>query len=872
MNLTDASCRVAFAALIHDLGKLAQRADAPRQSRFPQNLLAGNFQTYCPFQEAGGYFTHHHAAYTAMAFDELEDLWPEALRGDMFPFASRTKGENKTDSLVNAAAAHHKPETFLQWAVASADRIASGFEREEFEEYNKVKDETETGRNHFQARLLPLFENLNRAIGEKKTDWAFRQPLVPLSPHGIFPLKREICEPDNDEKAREEYESLWSEFKSGLEKIPAAHSRSWPLWLDHFDSLWLSITHSVPSATAFKVKPDVSLYDHSKATAALAVTLWRWALAKGATGEEVIKALKSRNDYDEQKFLLVQGDFFGIQEFIFAEGGGTNRQAAKILRGRSFQVALFTELAALRLLELLELPPTSQVLNAAGKFLIVAPNIPETIEILKRAREEFNAWFLGHTFGLAGLGLAWLPASANDFCRRQGQGHAFAGLIKNLFEGLEKAKYQRYNLVQAESAVMEADFKLGVCAWHGRLPADPGPENDEPSCALSRDQIMMGLNLTKFNRLLVLREGASEDLKGDEVSELSMFGYRVGFTKEETVSGRFSTLAASGALRRCWDLSLPEDFEAPLWHGYARRYINAYVPKYIKEDQVMAGTVKTLDHLAEVDREIDENGKNCGITALTILKGDVDDLGLIFQKMLNDQTGGQKPSFAKWAGLSRQVNAFFAIYLPALCARKFPNAYTVFAGGDDFFLIGPWRSVQSLAWDMAQNFNRYVASNPQIHFSAGMVLKKPGAPVAALAEEAEKALKQAKEKPGKNAFCLFEAVESCNKWPDLEEMEEALAELAAKYDLSTGFIYKLLGLLEMSLEAERKPEAALWRSRLAYDTARHLERRRRKERGGGPSRQEAQAEIVGQLGQKGLAELKKAFRIPLFNYLYRHRQ
>jgi CRISPR-associated protein Csm1 len=846
-------------------------------------LRDGNLQTYCPFQAAGGYFTHHHAAYTALTFDELEDLWPDILKGDMFPFASRSKGEEKTDSLINAAAAHHKPNTFLQWVVAAADRIASGFEREEFEEYNKTQDETETGRNHYQARLLPLLENLLQPAG-KKTDWAFRQPLVPLSPKGIFPQKRSDCEPDNDAEAQAQYDALWQNFKAGLEKIPVSHRNSWPLWLDDFDSLWLAVTHSVPSATAFNVKPNVSLYDHGKATAALAVAIWRWALAKGQTGEDAANALKSRGDYNEKKFLLVQGDFFGIQDFIFAEGGRTNRHAAKILRGRSFQVALFTELAALRILELLELPPTSQVLNAAGKFLIVAPNIPETVERLKQARQEFNTWFLDHVFGLTGLGLAWLPASGNDFCSRQGQGYAFAGLIQKLFETLGEAKYQRFGLLQAKSAVLPAEFQtdLGVCAWHGRLPADSGSEK-EASCALSRDQIKMGENLVQFRRLLVLRDEKAEDLKGDEITELPIFGYRVGFTNGETISGRVSNLARSGALRRCWDFSLPEDFVTFHWQGYARRHINAYVSKYReedlsryrtesgKQDQVTAGAVKSLDHLAEADQETDKNGKFQGISALTILKGDVDDLGLIFQAMLNDQAVGQKPSFAKWAGLSRQVNAFFAVYLPALCAQRFPNTYTVFAGGDDFFLIGPWRSVQKLAGDMARYFQIYAAGNPQIHFSAGLVMKKPGAPIAALAGEAEIALKRAKENPSKNSFCLFDVVDNWQKWPELGAMEAVLADLAQKYEFSTGFVYSLIGLLEMSLEEKRRPEAALWRSRLAYNTARHLDRTRGW-KVDGLTRQKAQEEIVGQLGHEGIAKLKEAFRIPLFNYLYKQRQ
>ena len=61
------------------------------------------------------------------------------------------------------------------------------------------------------------------------------------------------------------------------------------------------------------------------------------------------------------------------------------------------------------------------------------------------------------------------------------------------------------------------------------------------------------------------------------------------------------------------------------------------------------------------------------------------------------------------AALSRQLNAFFAIYLPALCQSEtgFSNTYTVFAGGDDFFLMGPWRSQIQLAARMRNEFTRW---------------------------------------------------------------------------------------------------------------------------------------------------------------------
>jgi CRISPR-associated protein Csm1 len=420
-TLMQQSCRVALAAYLHDLGKFAERAGAfDKDPRLDAHLTL-----YCPMRQAGKnrWFTHRHAAHTALAFDLIEKHLPHLLAGDPSPFVGRIRTDDHgdieaTDSLIYAAAAHHKPDTFLQWIVATADRVASGFEREEFEQYNASKDETREGLDHVTARLLTLFEQV-RISERPHSDSAlrFRYPLKPLAPKIIFPVEANGYESCERERAKREYARLWDGFVTGLEAIPRSHRSNWPLWLDHFDSLWLVFTHAIPAATAFNIKPEVSLCDHSRATAALAVALWRWHHEHGQTDSAAVRAMRERTDYAEPKLLLVQGDFFGIQNFLFAAGGETRKQAAKLLRGRSFQVSLFTELAALRLLDELGLPPTSQVLNAAGKFLIVAPNTDEIRKTLSRVRGEFDAWFLEHTFGMAGMGVVWEEASCNDFLR-----------------------------------------------------------------------------------------------------------------------------------------------------------------------------------------------------------------------------------------------------------------------------------------------------------------------------------------------------------------------------------------------------------------------------------------------------------------------
>lgn len=891
-ELMRASCRVALAAYLHDLGKFAERAgifdNDPR--------LETHIQLYCPSREEGGrrWFTHRHAAHSALAFDLIEKHLPDLICGESSPFAGRSFADDgertqATDSLINAAAAHHRPETFLQWVIATADRVASGFEREEFERYNLAPDETPEKRDHYTARQLTLFEQMHLS-GQRGSAQRleFRYPLRPLSARNIFPQPASECETSDREAARSEYAELWRGFIRDLERIPASHRKNWPLWLDHFDSLWLTYTHAIPAATAFNVKPEVSLYDHSRATAALAVALWRWHEANGRTGPDAAAALRERTDYSEAKLLLIQGDFFGIQSFVFAAGGETRKQAAKLLRGRSFQVSLFTEIAALRILDELALPPTSQVLNAAGKFLIVAPNTEPVREKLISLRSEFDRWFLDHSFGLSGIGLAWLPACCNDFLRgSQGGASPYADLARRLRESLDEAKHCRFALCADGARVFQQGFPHGVCEYNGWLPADKPRQGDQPgSCMLSRDQIAIGEALLRFDRVLVLRGEAASTLRsgaGTQRLELELFGYTVGFSADAQASGAFGQLAATGTLRRCWDFAAADEDDArgerTLWSGYARRFISGYVPRVCAddlgplrgryaeladEDLPSQGAHKPLDMLACEDRQRGPDGQTwLGVDALGVLKGDIDDLGELFRVGLGSRT------FAKDAALSRQVNGFFAIYLPWLLAREFRSVYTVFAGGDDFFLIGPWRTVQQLAAQMRKDFADYVARNPEVHFSVGVATQKPGAPINVLAELAEAALGQSKGRDGKDAITCFGETVGWFDWPRLENALARLEDLRRQEALTSGYVYGLLQFVDLrQREKKGEAQAAMWRSRLAYRTRRYIVDKRRSL--DDEARRGLYAQLAGEFSS-AIDQLDSSYRIVLFNHLYQHR-
>lgn len=883
-QLLDSSCRIALAAFLHDLGKFTERArvDEAHQKDTDGNQRRDlNVQLYCPkYNER---HTHIHAAYTAMGFDLLEQHMPDLVGDDMTPFKP-WKDRDADDSLINAAAMHHKPGTFLQWVIATADRVASGFEREKFEDYNKLPDDEKAKLNHYTTRQLTLLEQI-RLDGEppKKENLKYRYTLKPLTVDSLFPQKKEQCEPaGNNTKAQEEYKALWQGFREALTKIPDAHRKNLPLWLDHFDTLWQVYAHAIPSATVSpmnqSIKADVSLYDHSKTTAALAVALWQYHHQNNLeTGESL------HQGWDDPKFLLVQGDFFGIQDFIFASGGETRKRAAKLLRGRSFYVSLLMECAALKIMDALGLPSTSQVTNAAGKFLIVAPNTLDTIQKLEKVQHELNQWFIDHTFGQSGVGLAWLPAACNDFT--QGK---FSDLMKRLFEQLEKVKLRRFDLCAAQAPMVFDGFldafdnNKTVCAIDGRSPGVVALE-DKWISRLAADQMDTGAFLTNSERLLMTRDPTGMN----KALALPIFGFHVSFTGDEDKSGKFGQLARDGKLLRVVDFSLPVATDKVLWNGYARRAINAWIPKVTEKDlleqkadkyadveeKLELGDVKTLNHLAYDDRQMDENGKWIGISALMTLKGDVDNLGIIFQR------GIGAPSFAKMAALSRQMNAFFSIWLPYLCQKEFPNTYTVFAGGDDFFLIGPWHSTMKLARRMQVEFKRYVGENPDVHFSAGLSITKPGLPINYLADMAEAALEagkkhnpEKKDIPPKNAVTCFEHPASWDHFNDLLECAQQLNVMRKDFDLSTGYLYGLLNLTSLA-EDRSKPENAVWHSRFAYRTYRMLETRRRDGRKlDEAERRRLQAELSLAIANQGIEKHKGNYRIALFTHLYQNRR
>ena len=147
--------------------------------------------------------------------------------------------------------------------------------------------------------------------------------------------------------------------------------------------------------------------------------------------------------------------------------------------------------------------------------------------------------------------------------------------------------------------------------------------------------------------------------------------------------------------------------------------------------------------------EIAKKGGKLGL--LGYIKADVDRLGTIFAQGLRRDDGGYDTA-PHIAALSREMDLFFSGWIQNQLSQnsKYTDFYTIFSGGDDLFLIGPWDKAAELAQEINRQFHAFTAGNPEITLSAGILFTKDRYPIARAAADAEEVLEASKEKEWKD--------------------------------------------------------------------------------------------------------------------------
>ena len=258
--------RIYLAALLHDIGKFYQRADTG-SVHSSQYLNAHNRaeSTYCPVYK--GQYSHKHVLWTAQFIEDFKPVFQNLLQEDAEILSSGK------DSLLHLAAEHHlAKEQLSEWGrlIKEADCLSSGMDRSLEEAFRDSADESDTAWDAFKRkRMVSILQTIVGPDGKKPADTGARLPVesMRLTKKDAFPKRFDM------NKETPDYASLWEKFKGEFKFIQANTYRAFS---ETFLKLLFKYASCVPASTIHF--PDVSLYDHLKTTAALAVCLYdfRW--------------------------------------------------------------------------------------------------------------------------------------------------------------------------------------------------------------------------------------------------------------------------------------------------------------------------------------------------------------------------------------------------------------------------------------------------------------------------------------------------------------------------------------------------------------------------------------------------------------------
>ena len=794
--------QIYLAALLHDIGKFYQRSDtgAVKTSKRLSTETKNNISTICPVDRHGNY-GYKHVLWTAQFIEDHREIFRSVItyQGDI----------PASEKLEFLSAGHHikpSPSDYSR-IIQQADHCSSGMDRSQIEINNDEKQE-KTWDDFMKIPLRSLFAG---AYGERISKNCDFPPVALNTSKWYFPSEQK--------NVPESYSAIWNQFEESFKKLPTNN-------YDTFvDSLYYSLfkyTSNVPSSTTDY--PDISLFDHLKTTAAIALCIYDYNKTN-AKGDE---------------FLLVGADVSGIQSFIYDI---SSKGASKNLKGRSFYIQVLLQTIATSLLQELNLRPSNIIYNSGGGFYLLAPNTPEIKAKLGQIEEQIERQiFLDHGTSLY-VAIAQTQFGSETLLKGSEKNNL--GIVwTTLSQELNKQKRQRYTSMFRDYDVFFKPQETG-----GTFPKDAitGEEftKEELKNAKNPENVLERIDLTKnasaealkpFTASLIqlgrwmkdadywiITNNQIPDLPGHfEPIGLGVHHYFLSETEAQSFKSKGKGFDNVLVLNLTTTAGGEIELDLGRLFGNNISGFDFYGGNYYPTDH--RGDSLSFDELCEGD-----------FKRLGVLRMDVDNLGTLFK----EGYPAKLRSFSRLAGLSRSLDWFFKGYLNTIIQSKDQykeKCFVIYSGGDDLFIIGQWNVLLSLSSEIQTEFTNWVCYNPSITISGGMAMvtgKYPIMKAADLAGEAEDSAKRyrypkSSTKPirEKNAITFLERALSWDvEFKIVKSIKDELVEIYQKDDkMPRSLLGKIASHFEMAniKNGEIKNPKTYWM--LAYDFGRMRQR------------------------------------------------
>ena len=305
-------------ALLHDIGKVVYRANQGSTSHFKSgaDFIEPYFSDMDLKQDIIHCLKYHHG----------KDLSSATLKNDDYAYI-----------------------------VYEADNIAAVVDRRDIDE----GDDSSTQRFD---KGLPL-QSIFRVFGGHTSTQPLQYYLRGIDASGPFNY------PENDESIRassDKYKELYDVLEQNFQKKPID-----TMTVNELLRIYEDTVSYMPSSTATNQANDISLYMHSKITAAVAHCMVHYFEEQGIEDYKTYCYQKPQEFCNMPSFKLISGDISGIQNFIYTI---PSKGALKSLRGRSFYLEILMEQIVDELLDALRLTRANLIYNGGGHFYVLAPN------------------------------------------------------------------------------------------------------------------------------------------------------------------------------------------------------------------------------------------------------------------------------------------------------------------------------------------------------------------------------------------------------------------------------------------------------------------------------------------------------------------
>lgn len=205
-----------------------------------------------------------------------------------------------------------------------------------------------------QGKMESILEIIKRNV-DHQPEYEMSTMPIGLSSEDVLPVKKG----DSKGSLRDVYGKLVENLRQMQDSTPGVLA-------ENLLNLLFRFATNVPSSDKCL---DVSLYDFVRVASSIAICLY--------------ENNKDKTKHQSEKdFLLVGGDFSGIQSYIYQI---VSKYAGKSLKGRSFYLTLLSDAVVRKLLAATDLRSTNIIYNSGGCFYLLAPNTKDTKDRLDKA-------------------------------------------------------------------------------------------------------------------------------------------------------------------------------------------------------------------------------------------------------------------------------------------------------------------------------------------------------------------------------------------------------------------------------------------------------------------------------------------------------